>query len=214
MCQSAPLSPAIDLPRGRSVPCMRQLDVDPGTAERVRAAMAATPRATFLPPVVRHLADVDRPVGIGWDATSSQPSTVARMLELLDVRDEQRALDVGAGSGWTTAILEELGAEVTAVELVPQLVEVANANLAAHGSRARVRQAHAHVLGLPDDAPFDRILVSADLGRMPDALVAQLADVGRMVAPVAGRMTVVDVRGGRPRVREDGGRYAFVPLVE
>ncbi|MFA4840586.1 MAG: methyltransferase domain-containing protein [Agrococcus sp.] len=193
---------------------MTQLHVEPEIARRVRAAMAATPRATFLPAVVRHLSDVDRPVGIGWDATNSQPSTVARMLELLDVHEGQRALDVGAGSGWTTGILERLGAEVTGVELVPQLVDVANANLAQHGSRARVRQATPHVLGLPDDSPFDRILVSADLGRMPDALVAQLADGGRMVAPVAGRMTVVDLRDGEPRVREDGGRYAFVPLRE
>lgn len=193
---------------------MTQLHVEPEIARRVRAAMAATPRSTFLPVVVRHLADVDRPVGIGWDATNSQPSTVARMLELLDVHLGQRALDVGAGSGWTTAILEELGADVIGVELVPQLVEVANANLAEHGSRAGVRQATPHVLGLPDEAPFDRILVSADLGRMPEALVAQLAEGGRMVAPVAGRMTVVDVRGGLPRVREDGGRYAFVPLRE
>ena len=191
-----------------------ELHVDPGTAAGVRAAMAASPRAPFLPQVVRHLAGVDRPVGIGWDATNSQPSTVARMLELLDVRAGQLALDVGAGSGWTTAILEALGAEVLAVELVPQLVEVANANLAQHGSRARVRPATPHVLGLPDAAPFDRILVSADLGRMPDALVAQLAEGGRMVAPVAGRMTVVDLVGGRPRVREDAGRYAFVPLKE
>ncbi len=193
---------------------MTQLHVDPEAARRVRAAMTETPRATFLPAVVRHLADVDRPVGIGWDATNSQPSTVARMLELLDVHEGQRVLDVGAGSGWTTAILERLGADVVGVELVPQLVDVANANLAAHGSRARVRQAAPHILGLPDDAPFDRILVSADLGRMPDALAAQLAEGGRMVAPVAGRMTVVDVRDGAPRVREDGGRYAFVPLRE
>jgi len=190
------------------------LHVDPATAAAVRAAMAATPRAPFLPQVVRHLAGIDRPVGIGWDATNSQPSTVARMLELLDVEAGHAALDVGAGSGWTTAILEALGAEVLAVELVPELVEVANANLTAHGSRARVRQATAHILGLPDEAPFDRILVSADLGRMPDALVAQLADGGRMVAPVAGRMTVVDVRDGRARGREDAGRYAFVPLRE
>jgi protein-L-isoaspartate(D-aspartate) O-methyltransferase len=130
------------------------------------------------------------------------------------VHDGQRALDGGAGSGWTTAILERLGAGVTGVELVPQLVDVANANLAAHGSRARVRQAAAHILGLPEDAPFDRILVSADLGRMPDALVAQLAEGGRMVVPVAGRMTVVDMRDRKPRVREDAGRYAFVPLLE
>lgn len=193
---------------------MKELHVEPEVARRVRAAMAATPRTTFLPLVVRHLADIDRPVGIGWDATNSQPSTVARMLELLDVDEGQRVLDVGAGSGWTTAILERLGAEVIGVELVPQLVDVANENLGAHGSRSRVRQAAQHILGLPDEAPFDRILVSADLGRMPDALIAQLAEGGRMVAPVAGRMTVVDVREGEPRVREDAGRYAFVPLRE
>ncbi len=193
---------------------MVQLHVEPEVARRVAAAMAETPRAAFLPRVVRHLADIDRPVGIGWEATSSQPSTVARMLELLDVAAGRRVLDVGAGSGWTTAILEGLGGETIGVELVPELVQVANANLAAVGARARVRQATPHTLGLPDDAPFDRILVSADLGRMPDALVAQLADGGRMVAPVAGRMTVVDVRDGRPHVREDGGRYAFVPLRE
>ncbi|GAA1423654.1 protein-L-isoaspartate O-methyltransferase [Agrococcus citreus] len=191
-----------------------ELPVPRGIAERVRAAMAGTPRAAFLPGVVRHLADVDRPVGIGWEATSSQPSTVARMLELLAVASGHRVLDVGAGSGWTTGILEALGADVAGVELVPQLVEVANANLAALGRRARVRLATPHVLGLPDDAPFDRILVSADLGRLPDALVAQLADGGRMVAPVAGRMTVVDVRGDRRQLREDRGRYAFVPLRE
>lgn len=193
---------------------MVQLHVEPEVARRVAAAMAAAPRAAFLPRVVQHLADVDRPVGIGWAATNSQPSTVARMLELLDVERGRRVLDVGAGSGWTTAILERLGGETIGVELVPELVEVANANLAAVGARARVRQATPHVLGLPDEAPFDRILVSADLGRMPDALVAQLADDGRMVAPVAGRMTVVDVRGSRPHVRVDGGRYAFVPLRE
>lgn len=193
---------------------MQQLHVGPEASRRVRAAMATVPRTDFLPRVVRHLADVDRPVGIGWEATNSQPSTVARMLELLDAGSGHFVLDVGAGSGWTTAILEALGAEVVGVELVPQLVDFANANLAAHGNRARVRQAAPHVLGLPDDAPFDRILVSADLGRMPDALVAQLVEGGRMVAPVAGRMTVVDVRGGSPRVREDSGRYAFVPLQD
>lgn len=193
---------------------MAELPVDAAASRRVRDAMLAAPRSAFLPRVVQHLAPVDRPIGIGFDATNSQPSTVARMLELLDAGPGHRTLDVGAGSGWTTAILEALGADPVGVELVPQLVDFANANLTAHGAHARVRQATPGVLGLPDDGPWDRILVSADFGRMPVALVAQLAEGGRMVAPIAGLMQVVDVRGGSPRVRTDRGRYAFVPLQE
>lgn len=184
---------------------------------RVRAAFAAVPRAGYLPDAVRHLADADRPVMIGWDATNSQPSTVARMLELLAVRPGDRVLDVGSGSGWTTALLAHLagaGGTVIGIERVPELVEFGRDRLDDAGVDARIEPATAGRLGLPASAPFDRILVSADFTRMPDELVDQLAEGGRLVAPVAGVMTVIDVREGRVRQRADAGLYSFVPLRE
>lgn len=195
---------------------MRGVIVVPAVvAARVRQAMARTPRSDFLPADVRHLADTDRPVPIGWEATNSQPSTVARMLELLDVRPGHRVLDVGSGSGWTTAILARLvGADgaVLGVERVPELVVAARERLVRAGIGATIDEAVPGVLGLPEHAPFDRILVSADFARRPDDLVAQLADGGRLVAPVAEVMTIVDVHDGRERTRADAGRYTFVPL--
>ncbi|GAB3633314.1 fibrillarin-like rRNA methylase [Microbacterium shaanxiense] len=195
---------------------MSGIRVDAATESRVRAAMAANPRADFLPDDVRHLADADHPVMIGWNSTNSQPSTVARMLTLLDVQPGDRVLDVGSGSGWTTAILSALagdGGSVIGVELVPQLVEYGNERLAKRGARAEIRGSIPGVLGLPDDAPFDRILVSAQAATVPTQLESQLAEGGRLVVPIAGLMTVVDMRDGIPHRREDAGIYSFVPLV-
>lgn len=183
--------------------------------DRVDAAMAAHPRAGFLPGAERRRAHLDQPLPIGHGATSSQPSTVATMLRLLRVPRGARVLDVGAGSGWTTALLAALtgpDGDVVGVELEPELAAWGAANLARTGlANARLVPADPDVLGLPDAAPFDRILVSAEAPALPAELVDQLADDAVMVVPVAGGLEVVRTRGGTVTTRRIAG-YRFVPL--
>ena len=181
--------------------------------------MAAHPRERFLPRGVRRRAGHDGPLDIGHGQTNSQPRTVADMIELLDVRPGQRVLDVGSGSGWTTALLAELvGREgsVLGVERVPDLVVSGSAALTAERMPwASVRAATPGVLGAPDEAPFDRILVSAMAPVLPEELVVQLGANGILVVPVHGRMVRLQrdnaAAGGR-RVTSHGA-YRFVPLV-
>jgi protein-L-isoaspartate(D-aspartate) O-methyltransferase len=187
---------------------------------RVAQAFDAVPRAVFLPENERRYAAADQPLPIGDGQTNSQPAIVRRMLELLDVRPGQRVLDVGAGSGWTTALLAHLvgaGGRVYGVERLPRLVELGRRHLdadevAALRSRMSIVAALPGVLGLPDQAPFDRVLVSAAARELPADLVAQLRPDGVMVAPVAGR--VVRVRRGNGDVEvERFDHCRFVPLV-
>ena len=186
------------------------------SGDAVEAAFAATPRRAFLPRWQRRFAGSDRALDIGYGQTNSQPYTVHAMLVLLDVQRGQRVLDVGSGSGWTTALLAHLvgpDGEVVGVEIVPELVEVGRSNLALfERPQARIEPAQAGVLGLPSAAPFDRILVSAEASTMPTSLVDQLTDRGRLVVPVAGVMHEVVREGTSTRVVRHG-RYAFVPLV-
>jgi protein-L-isoaspartate(D-aspartate) O-methyltransferase len=184
--------------------------------DRVAAAFAAVPREEFLPEGSRRDAAYDGPIPIGHGQTNSQPSSVATMLRLLDVRRGQRVLDVGAGSGWTTALLAHLvgpSGRVVGVELVPELAAWGEQNVRrTSGAWASVREAAPDVLGVPELAPYDRILVSAEAGRVPGELLGQLADPGRMVLPAAGVMTVVDRTGGGDEITEHG-HYRFVPLL-
>ncbi|MFM6852133.1 MAG: protein-L-isoaspartate O-methyltransferase family protein [Terrabacter sp.] len=183
--------------------------------DAVDRAFEAVPRSDFLPRLARSRAGHDGPILIGHGQTNSQPRTVADMLRLLDVQPAQRVLDVGSGSGWTTALLAHLtGPEgaVVGVELEPQLARWGAANVASSGMPwARVREALPDVLGDPDDGPWDRILVSAEADELPQSLVDQLADRGRLVIPVAGTMTLV-VRTGATVSTSRHGRYRFVPL--
>ncbi len=183
--------------------------------DAVSRALAAMPRAGFLSRRDRSRAGYDGPIQIGHGQTNSQPRTVEAMLRLLAVEPGQHVLDVGAGSGWTTALLAHLtgpSGSVVGVELLPDLAEWGAANLARKTCDwATIRAATPEVLGAPEEAPYDRILVSAEATSMPQALVDQLAAEGRMVLPVRGTMLLVVRRGEEVEVTEHGS-YRFVPL--
>lgn len=186
--------------------------------EAVHSAFDAVPRVAFLPRHMRRHWQSDRPLPLSGGQTNSQPSTVAAMLDLLDVHRGQRVLDVGAGSGWTTALLAHLvGTEgsVLGVERIADLALGARAALDATGPwpQASVRVATPGVLGAPAEAPFDRILVSAEAGKLPGSLVRQLGPDGIMVIPVDGVMTRVQRRDGAVHISQHGF-YVFVPLIE
>ena len=171
--------------------------------------MAATPRANHLPIGQQQYAGLDRALPIGYGQTNSQPTTVRAMLRALRVGTGMRVLDVGSGSGWTTVLLARLVGETGTVVGVERIAEaVTDGGRAVGLPWASVRLA-GPVLGAPEAAPFDRILVSAQGDDVPGPLVDQLAQNGLMVVPVDGLLLRVDARGRE----ENLGHYVFVPLV-
>jgi protein-L-isoaspartate(D-aspartate) O-methyltransferase len=184
--------------------------------ERVLAAMAKVPREEFVAREDRPNAYGDHPLPIGAGQTVSQPYIVAAMLEVLDLRPEDRVLEVGTGTGYEAAILGELAAEVWTMERHAELVEKAREIL------ERLGYGNVHVVegdgsrGLPEHAPFDKVLVAAAAPRIPQALVAQLADRGRMVLPVGSReeqqLQLIRKQGSEILVTQRE-LCRFVPLV-
>lgn len=151
---------------------------------RVLAAMEAMPRHLFVPQSREAEAYSDQALSIGEGQTISQPYVVALMTEVLELEGLERVLEVGTGSGYQTALLAELAAEVYTIEIVPELADRAARLFARIGYRnvhARVGDAYQ---GWPEAAPFDRVMVTAAPSHLPPALVEQLAEGGRMVLPL------------------------------
>jgi len=184
--------------------------------QRVLRAMAAVPRDVFVPEDVRELAWENGALPIGEGQTISQPTVVARMCELLELRGDETVLDVGTGSGYHAAVLARLAARVVSIELHASLSRRAREALDAAGVADVTLVTGDGSRGYPDAAPYDAINVAAASAHgVPPALLEQLADGGRIVIPSDGggqRLLVVRRRGGRLEY-EDHDPVRFVPLV-
>lgn len=183
--------------------------------ERVLQALYDVPRDMFVPPSLAHEAWTNVPLPIGSDQTISQPLVVARMCELLQLRGDERILDIGTGSGYHAAILARLGGHVWSIERHAGLSEQAPANLAAAGIGNVTLLVGDGSRGLPEEAPFDAINVAAAAVAVPPALEEQLLVGGRLVVPVdtgEQRLCLIERtrRGLERRMLE---RVRFVPLV-
>ena len=185
--------------------------------ERVLAAMESVPREHFVPEDLVDAAYEDRPLPIGVGQTISQPYIVALMAQEARIRAADRVLEVGTGSGYGAAVLGRLAAEVWTIERHEDLARRAREALEATGAG----NVHVDVgdgsLGAPDSAPFDAIVVTAAAPAVPDALVAQLADGGRLVIPIgpdghAQELVRVTVRGEHSE-RAHLCDVRFVPLI-
>jgi protein-L-isoaspartate(D-aspartate) O-methyltransferase len=184
--------------------------------ERVLSVFRKVPRERFVPDVAPEMAYEDHPISIGCSQTISQPYIVARMLECLALDAKARALEIGTGSGYQTALLAELCREVLSIERIPELAETARARLREMGyANVELRVADG-TLGWPERAPYDAVVVSAAAPHIPQPLLDQLADGGRLVIPVGdkhGQSLMLVERKGRALKRRSICGCVFVRLI-
>jgi len=185
--------------------------------ERVLEVMRTVPRERFVPPDAARHAYEDTPLAIGFGQTISQPYIVAYMTEALDVQPRHRVLEIGTGSGYQAAVLGQLAREVYTIEIVSGLARTASSVLAELGySNVHVREGDGYA-GWPEQAPFDRIIVTAAPDEIPQPLIDQLAPGGRLVIPVGSQgetqwMTIVE-RTGAGVVERRTIPVQFVPFT-
>ena len=182
-------------------------------------AMRTVPRHLFMPEGVRDMAYEDHPVPIGHGQTISQPYIVAIMTQLLEPAKEHKVLEIGTGSGYQAAVLAGLVKHVYSIEIVPELAHSASATLAKLGCRnVTVRHGDGYQ-GWPEEAPFDRIIVTAAPPELPQALLDQLKPGGKLVAPVGstvwGQDLVVVEKNAQGKItRRSVFPVMFVPMVK
>lgn len=186
------------------------------TDKRVVEAMRRVPREAFVPPEQYHAAYGDHPLSIGFGQTISQPFIVALMVQALELKGDEKVLELGTGSGYVAAILGELAEKVITVECIPELTESARQVLDRLGYSSIEVHVAGKTLGWPKGAPYDAIIVSAGAPTVPQTLLKQLTWNGRLVIPVGSRwqqelLKVTKLRKGN-RIENLGGCY-FVPLI-
>ena len=183
---------------------------------RVLAVFESVPRHLFIPEELWYAAYEDHPLPIGHGQTISQPYTVALMTSLLELKGDEKVLEVGTGSGYQAAILGLLAGEVHTIEFIPELAAQAEKKLRELGyERVQVHLGDGS-LGWPESAPFTGIIVTAAAPEIPQPLRVQLADNGRLVIPVSqswrGQLLKLITREGQEFVEKVITSVAFVPL--
>jgi protein-L-isoaspartate(D-aspartate) O-methyltransferase len=182
----------------------------------LEAAFRIIDRKNFVPAENQTHAYRDKPLSIGYSQTISQPFTVAFMLELLTPQSGQKILDIGSGSGWSTALLAQLvgtSGHVYGTELIPELVTLGQQNIAKYSSLTAKITSASETLGLPAEAPFDRILVSAAAKTLPYTLVRQLKIDGVLVLPIGDSIFCVRRQSKTQISTEQYAGFSFVPLI-
>ena len=182
----------------------------------VMEVLSRVPRHLFVNSSLQHRAYGDCPLPIGENQTISQPYIVALMTQALDLKGEERVLEIGTGSGYQTAILAELAAQIFTIERVKPLVKKTKELLEGLKYKNIVFKTFDGTYGWRDQSPFDAILISAATPSIPKSLIEQLADKGRLVAPVGERESqdlIVLNKNGNRVVERKIGSCKFVPLI-